>query len=109
MPWVLRTCEDFCACETVMSSLSGGLARRGRRALGALPAQIRLISHCEPFFERRFRPPPHRDQPRRIHQLARRAVRLARVETDMALEADHAHDDLGQLADAHVMADADVD
>src|SRR5437899_944774 len=68
-----------------------------------------LPTEANSLSQRRAGAPAEGVDARSIEQLAWRAVRLARVEADLPGEADHLHDDFGQLADADVGATADVD
>src|SRR6266542_5128485 len=54
-------------------------------------------------------PPPQPRQLRDVEELARRSVRLRRVEHGFPFEADHVGHDLRELADGDVLTDADVD
>ena len=47
-------------------------------------------------------------QPRHIHELPRGTVGFSWIEFNLALEADHLLDRLGQLLDRHVGADPDI-
>src|SRR5690348_17002543 len=55
------------------------------------------------------RPPAEIAQPARIHELARRTVRLARVERDAAAEPDCLADEFGELEDAELLAGSHID
>ena len=74
----------------------------------ALRSQEIAIGGEQASVERRRRLPAHASQTADVHQLARGAVGLARVEHDLALEADHAAHGAGEFADAEVLAHTDV-
>ena len=54
------------------------------------------------------RPPPQGMNTGDVEELARRAFGLARVEANRSAVSDDVTDQLGQLADREVLADADV-
>ena len=68
-----------------------------------------FVGAGETLLERHRGAPAEAAQAADVHQLARRAVGLRRVPGDLALVADHALHELGQLADRQVFAAAHVE
>ena len=67
------------------------------------------VGVAEPGLEIPRRPPPHRGERRRIQAFERHAVRPARVESQVTLEADDLANLFRQLPDRRRHAGADVD
>ena len=67
-----------------------------------------LIADRNTLAQRSLCIPPQRVQRRHIQQFSRRAIGLAGVEHELAIEADDVHHGFGQLADGEVFTGADV-
>ena len=67
------------------------------------------IHALKPFAQRDRGAPAERIDARDVEQLARRAVRLRRVELDLARIADHVGDNPRELRDRDVLAGADIE
>src|SRR5689334_2362162 len=92
--------------------LNDGTARVTRGAVMALATralQEVAIGEREPLLEAHARRPAEGLEAPHVHQLAWRAVGLGAVELDAALVSDGPRHLLGKLADADVLARADVD
>src|SRR5690606_916341 len=61
------------------------------------------------FLQRDLWRPAHRRQSRRIHELARGSVGLARIGAYLAGEADYVHHHPREFADRDIAAAADID
>src|SRR6478736_6826816 len=68
-----------------------------------------FVSLGDAFSQRDRMPPAERANSGHVQKLARRAVRLRLVPNEFAVETNHVADQLGQLANGHVFAAADVD
>ena len=69
----------------------------------------RCIGLTDAFGETRLRPPAQRMDARHIQQLARRAIRLGRIEPQLTREPKLASHQLSQFADRHILARPDID
>src|SRR3954468_19633317 len=68
-----------------------------------------LIGRRKPFAQADSMFPAERMKTADVEQLARRTVRLARIEAERRRRMDHISQGLGQLANREVLAGADVD
>jgi len=71
--------------------------------------EIRGVSELDAFAQRNLRSPAQFFHPTHIEQFARRAVRLAVIEHEFAIETDNTCDGLGKFADGKIVAAANVD
>ena len=101
---VHRIDQDARHCRLPTSLTSSDASFASRRM-----CEIPGVGVGDPRFEADARPPAQRRKPRAAHQLARRPVRLARIDRDRPAVADRLGDELGELADRQVLARADVD
>eukprot|EP01136_Pigoraptor_vietnamica_P011332 Opistho-1_new@50086 len=92
-----------------MQSSCGRRPCRSSQGSFSARERCRRVGEAEPRLERNLRTPSKRREARDIQQLARRAVGLAAVEDDAALEAHHVHHRLGEFADGEVRSAAHVD
>src|SRR5512135_3650125 len=96
-------------CRSIIVVASPSAALTGAPLACGRPFAEVGVGDADSFFQRDLRAPAETEQFRTVHELARRAVRLAGIQDKFTLEFEHAANGARQLSNREVDAAADID